>query len=70
MIGKWTLYVDEVITRRKRWHLLYDPAGNYVTGSQYVADVLSYMAKHDIWAYDIAAGTDHYRLSMQRALEP
>lgn len=68
--GSWTLAVDVTITRRKRWHILYDPQGEHVTGSQFLADVLAYMALNGIWVYRLVAGSAVYELEMQRGLQP
>lgn len=68
-LGRWTLVIDQPLTRRKRWHLLYRPDGEYETGAQYLSDVLDYMANHDIGCYMLQSRSSEFEIEMQRAVE-
>lgn len=61
-----TLVLDQQLTRRKRWHLLYTELDEPETGSQYVGEVIDYMANHGFWVYRIDTGVALYEVSMRR----
>lgn len=61
-----TLVLDQQLTRRKRWHLLYVEDGEPEAGSQYAGEIFDYMANHGFWVYRIDTGANLYEVTMRR----
>lgn len=53
--GRWTIYLDMAITRRKIYHIVTNPFGVTVYRSRYLSECLGYLDAEDVSSYMLIA---------------
>lgn len=49
----FVVYLDAPLTRRKTYHLVYDPAGRCIYRSRYFAEIVEYLHNSEIITYKL-----------------
>jgi hypothetical protein len=62
----YEIHLDEILSRRKRFHMIVDCEGGCVYRSKYVHDILEWLADHGQFSYLIRGAGLAWYCNMQR----
>lgn len=65
----YTIHLDELLTRRKRFHQISDREGGIVYRSKFVGDIFEWLARHDQFAYTVRGEGLAWFCRMERMMQ-
>ena len=64
--GPYEVAFDQWFTRRKRFHCIIDKAGGVVFRSRLVADIIDWLAAHDVKRYLATGGSSPWLVTLSK----